>query len=88
MTAAKMRGAVFADIGELAVMERDVPVLERPNEVILDVQACGICGTDLHILTDYVQYLLHPVGVIPTGPNFVIKQDAQAVIDLSKEGIR
>jgi simple sugar transport system substrate-binding protein len=40
------------------------------------------------ILADYVQYLLHPVGVIPTGPNFVIKQDAQAVIDLSKEGIR
>jgi threonine dehydrogenase-like Zn-dependent dehydrogenase len=47
-----MRGAVFADIGELAVMERDVPVIELQNEVILDVQACGICGTDLHILTD------------------------------------
>jgi simple sugar transport system substrate-binding protein len=40
------------------------------------------------ILTDYVQYLLHPVGVIPTGPNFVTKENAQAVIDLSKEGIR
>ena len=39
MTAAKMRAAVFAGIGELAVKERDVPVLERPNEVILDVQA-------------------------------------------------
>lgn len=52
MTTAKMRGAVFADIGELVVMERDVPVLERQNEVILDVQACGICGTDLHILSD------------------------------------
>ena len=52
MTATKMRGAVFADIGELTVMERDVPVLERQNEVILDVQACGICGTDLHILAD------------------------------------
>src|SRR5918998_2364630 len=52
MTAAKMRAAVFAGIGELAVKERDVPVLGRPNEVILDVQACGICGTDLHILTD------------------------------------
>src|SRR5215211_4816830 len=47
-----MRGAVFANIGELAMMERDVPVLERQHEVILDVQACGICGTDLHILTD------------------------------------
>lgn len=52
MTADKMRGAVFADVGELAIMERDVPVLERQNEVILDVQACGICGTDLHILSD------------------------------------
>jgi threonine dehydrogenase-like Zn-dependent dehydrogenase len=52
VTAEKMRGAVFADIGELAVMERDVPVIELQNEVILDVQACGICGTDLHILTD------------------------------------
>lgn len=48
----KMRGAVFADIGELAIMERDVPALERQDEVILDVQACGICGTDLHILAD------------------------------------
>ena len=52
MTAEKMRGAVFTDIGELVVKERDVPVLERQDEVILDVQACGICGTDLHILTD------------------------------------
>ena len=52
MTAEKMRGAVFADIGELVVMERDVPELERQDEVILDVQACGICGTDLHILAD------------------------------------
>src|SRR5215216_7757725 len=52
MAAEKMRGAVFTDIGELVVKERDVPVLERKDEVILDVQACGICGTDLHILTD------------------------------------
>ncbi len=47
-----MRGAVFADVGKLAVMERDVPALERQNDVILNVQACGICGTDLHILAD------------------------------------
>jgi simple sugar transport system substrate-binding protein len=40
------------------------------------------------ILTSYIQYLLHPVGVIPTGPNFVTQEDAQVVIDLSKEGIR
>jgi simple sugar transport system substrate-binding protein len=40
------------------------------------------------ILTDYVQYLLHPIGVIPTGPAFVTKEDAQKVINLSKKGIR
>ncbi len=40
------------------------------------------------ILTTYVQYLLHPIGVIPTGPSFVTKENAQKVISLSKKGIR
>lgn len=40
------------------------------------------------ILTTYVQYLLHPIGVMPTGPAFDTKQNAQRVIKLSKEGIR
>jgi simple sugar transport system substrate-binding protein len=39
-------------------------------------------------LTNYVQYLLHPVGVIPTGPAFVTREDAETVIRLSEEGIR
>ena len=39
-------------------------------------------------LTTYVQYLLHPIGVVPTGPAFVTKDNAQKVISLSKEGIR
>jgi simple sugar transport system substrate-binding protein len=39
-------------------------------------------------LTNYIQYLLHPVGVIPTGPAFVTKEDAETVIKLSEEGIR
>jgi len=40
------------------------------------------------ILANYIQYLLHPVGVIPTGPAFVTRQDAETVIQLSEEGIR
>jgi simple sugar transport system substrate-binding protein len=40
------------------------------------------------LLTNYVQYLLHPVGVIPTGPAFVTKEDAETVIKLSEEGVR
>jgi simple sugar transport system substrate-binding protein len=39
-------------------------------------------------LTNYVQYRLNPVGVIPTGPAFVTKEDAETVIKLSEEGVR
>ena len=46
-----MPAAVFADVGRLEVAERPVPSLERPDDVLLDVEACGICGTDLHILS-------------------------------------
>jgi threonine dehydrogenase-like Zn-dependent dehydrogenase len=48
---ATMPAAVLADVGRLAIVERPVPVLERATDVLLDVQACGICGTDLHILS-------------------------------------
>lgn len=53
MTAATatMTAAVLADVGTLAVVERPVPAVAEPTDVLLDVEACGICGTDLHILS-------------------------------------
>ncbi len=39
-------------------------------------------------LAQYIEYLMHPVGVIPTGPNLVTKDTAQEVINLTKAGIR
>ena len=45
-----MKAAVLADVGTLAVEERAEPALHADDEVLLDVEACGICGTDLHIL--------------------------------------
>lgn len=50
-TSDRMPAAVLADVGELALVERPVPTLRRPTDVLLDVQSCGICGTDLHILS-------------------------------------
>ena len=47
-----MPAAVFAAVGRLEIGERSVPRLERSDDVLLDVEACGICGTDLHILED------------------------------------
>jgi threonine dehydrogenase-like Zn-dependent dehydrogenase len=34
------------------VEPRAVPELAAPDEVLIEVEACGICGTDLHIVED------------------------------------
>ncbi|HZU16215.1 MAG TPA: alcohol dehydrogenase catalytic domain-containing protein [Candidatus Dormibacteraeota bacterium] len=64
-----MRAATLASGGRLRIEERDPPRIERPDQVLLEVEACGICGTDLHILSSPPE---HPcrVGVI-MGHEFV-----------------
>jgi threonine dehydrogenase-like Zn-dependent dehydrogenase len=47
-----MRAAVFKDIGVLAIEDRPEPGIEDDHDVLVRVAACGICGTDLHILSD------------------------------------
>jgi threonine dehydrogenase-like Zn-dependent dehydrogenase len=46
-----VKAAVLADVGTLAVEERAEPTPVAADEVLLAVEACGICGTDLHILS-------------------------------------
>jgi 2-desacetyl-2-hydroxyethyl bacteriochlorophyllide A dehydrogenase len=45
-----MRAAVFAGNGELRLEDRPEPVVERDDDVLIAVEACGICGSDLQIL--------------------------------------
>lgn len=45
-----MRAAVFAGDGVLDITERRHPELQRADEVVLAVEVCGVCGTDLKIL--------------------------------------
>lgn len=47
-----MRSAVFIRTGVLDVVDRARPTLADPADVLVQVEACGICGTDLHILQD------------------------------------
>ncbi|HSR69825.1 MAG TPA: alcohol dehydrogenase catalytic domain-containing protein [Acidobacteriota bacterium] len=35
----------------LELQERPLPVLEADDQVLIEVEGCGICGTDLHILS-------------------------------------
>src|SRR5688572_1893265 len=46
-----MLAAVFEGPGHLAICERPIPALAHNDDVLVRVIACGICGTDLHILS-------------------------------------
>jgi 2-desacetyl-2-hydroxyethyl bacteriochlorophyllide A dehydrogenase len=45
-----MRAAVFKGAGILALEDVPEPVVEATDDVIIEVDACGICGSDLQIL--------------------------------------
>jgi threonine dehydrogenase-like Zn-dependent dehydrogenase len=49
---ATMEAAIFAGPGTLSIEERPLPRPARPTDVLVEVEACGICGTDLQILSD------------------------------------
>ena len=44
-----MRAAIIKSAGNVSVETVDDPT-PGPGEVIVEVAACGLCGTDLHIL--------------------------------------
>jgi threonine dehydrogenase-like Zn-dependent dehydrogenase len=45
-----MRAAVFEGAGVVRLQDVPEPTLTAPDDVLIDVEACGICGTDLQIL--------------------------------------
>ena len=46
----KMLAGVFKGNGKLSIEEVDIPQITSANEVIIRVDACSVCGTDVHIL--------------------------------------
>jgi L-iditol 2-dehydrogenase len=44
-----MKAMVFEQPEQIRLEERDVPQ-PAPGEVLVRVQACGVCGTDLHVI--------------------------------------
>jgi threonine dehydrogenase-like Zn-dependent dehydrogenase len=45
-----VKAAVFGGNGVLRLEDRPEPAVERPDDVIIEVEACGVCGSDLQIL--------------------------------------
>lgn len=47
-----VKAAVFRGPGDLRVEEHADPIIQENDDVIIEVEACGICGTDLQIVND------------------------------------
>jgi threonine dehydrogenase-like Zn-dependent dehydrogenase len=45
-----MHVPVFKGEGRLEYEDRPIPQIEQPDDVLVKVEACGICGTDLNVL--------------------------------------
>ncbi len=57
-----MRAARFYGKSDIRIEEVPVPAIREPDDVLVEVQYCGICGTDLH------EYLVGPI-VTPVTPH-------------------
>jgi L-iditol 2-dehydrogenase len=56
-----MRAAVLTDVNKIEL--REVPVsVPHPHEVLVRVQAVGLCGTDLHIVAGHANYNRDSLG--------------------------
>jgi len=47
---ATMQAAVLSEPGTLSIEQRSLPTPSTPEHVLLEIECCGICGTDLQIL--------------------------------------
>lgn len=68
-----MLAAVYDGTPEIKVVERARPAI-KPNEALLRVEACGVCGTDLRILRAGHQR-------IPAGESRILGHELSGVIE-------
>jgi threonine dehydrogenase-like Zn-dependent dehydrogenase len=86
-----MQAVVFLGSGRWEVKEVEEPRLERSDDVLLAVERAGICGTDLHILSDPPGHPATPgcilgheyvARVVEAGSNVrTLRKDDRVVVD-------
>jgi 2-desacetyl-2-hydroxyethyl bacteriochlorophyllide A dehydrogenase len=47
---ATMQAAVLSAVSTLSIEQRSLPTPSTPEDVLLEIECCGVCGTDLQIL--------------------------------------
>lgn len=77
----KMKAARFYKVGEPLKIER-VPIPEiGSEEVLVDVKACGICGSDIHIIYEGVTPTPYTPITLGHEPSGVIEKVGGEVTD-------
>ncbi len=74
----KMKSSVFYKKHDMRIEERDIPTCGT-HEVIINVKACGICGTDVHI------YEGDPGSADVTGPQVLGHEFAGIITEIGSE---
>ncbi len=59
-----MLAAVFEGVGKLTLKEVPVPQITRADQVKIEVEAIGICGTDVHIVSVPPGYIATPNTIL------------------------
>lgn len=77
-----MKAAVFEGEGRLTVKEVPIPEITREDQILIEVEACSICGTDVHITAVPPGYLATPNTIL--GHEFVgyVREKGAAVDQL------
>lgn len=82
-----MQAAVFEHEGCLSVKEVVVPRLEKPEQVLIRVEAASICGTDVHITRVPAGYIATPNTIL--GHEFVgVVEETGSAVKILKKGDR
>jgi len=84
-----MKAVLLKAPGDLAVADIPVP-RPREDEVLLKVEACGICGSDIRYLHGDNPWSKQTLGVIkPNPPNMVLGHEfAGRIVDVGHESLR
>jgi 2-desacetyl-2-hydroxyethyl bacteriochlorophyllide A dehydrogenase len=60
----RMRAAVFEGNGVLKIKDVDTPRILRPDDLLIEVEMCSICGTDVHIMSVPPGYIAKPGTIL------------------------
>lgn len=71
-----MLAAVFHGKKDLRIEDVKAPLISKPNEVLIEIKACGICGTDIKIFN----------GEIPVNPPLILGHECSGeVVEIGED---